>query len=247
MTRASALELTAGVMALVGAGAVLSVLTALLLLATRVDRASEEVSRALDAVAAGKLTSHLHAPRGLGREARLAGAAAAALDRLRSWVDASRSAVGSLESELDSTRTTLPRLREAVGATSGHIQHLTRDSRFLAASAEEQAGLTQRACVLASVIGQSHRDTAAFAERIHSAVRDATATLAECATKTAELRALVTRQEEDSARCLEADEKLGEYFVVVMKSARQFKLLALHAAMEAARAGARSETEARRT
>ena len=49
------------------------------------------------------------------------------------------------------------------------------------------------------------------------------------------------RQVDDSTRCLEADRLLSEYLVVVAKSARQFKLLALHGAMEAARAGARGD------
>jgi methyl-accepting chemotaxis protein len=40
---------------------------------------------------------------------------------------------------------------------------------------------------------------------------------------------------------VEADEKLSAYLAGVAKSARQFKLLALHGAMEAARAGAQTE------
>ncbi|MGQ0643511.1 MAG: hypothetical protein ACT4P6_22420 [Gemmatimonadaceae bacterium] len=243
IARASAFELAAAALALIGAGAVLSVLTALLLLSTRVDRASEEVASALDAIAAGKLTSRLTAPRGLGREARLAGAASAALDRLRAWVERSRSAVTSVEKGVNSVHETLPRLRDSVAANTGHVQQLMRNSQFLSSGAEEQAALTQRACVLASVIGQSHRDTAAFAERVHSAVSEATSTLTECASRAADLRAVMTKQAEESERCLEADRQLAEYLVVVAKNARQFKLLALHAAMEAARAGARSESE----
>jgi methyl-accepting chemotaxis protein len=239
--RASATELIAGVMLLLGIGAVLSVLTALVLLASRVDRASEEVSSALDAVAAGKLTTKLAPPRGLGREARLGGAAVAALDRLRAWIEGSRAAVVGVERDVGAAKANLPRLRESLTANSAHIQQLTRDSQFLASGAEEQAGLTQRACVLASVIGQSHRDTAAFAERIHKAVNDAASTLSECATRTADLRAAMAKQAEESGRCLEADRQLAEYLIVVSKSARQFKLLALHAAMEAARAGANAE------
>jgi methyl-accepting chemotaxis protein len=243
IARASTMEIVAGVMTLVGACAVLSVLTALVLLATRVDRASEEVSQALDAVAAGKLTARLNPPRGLGREARLAGAAAAALDRLRAWVDDLRSAVSSIESNVHATTKALPRLQESVGATSSHLQVLSRDSQFLATGAEEQAALTQRACVLASVIGQSHRDTSAFAERIHATVADASSALTECSARMAELRAVVSNQASETSTCLEVDREVGEYLVVVSKTARQFKLLALHAAMEAARAGARSEVE----
>ncbi len=243
IARATTLELIAGVMTLVGVGAVLSVLTALVLLATRVDRASEEVSKALDAVAAGKVTSRLKPPRGLGREARLAGAAAAALDRLRAWIDASRGAVTRIETNVQSTNAALPRFRESVGAAANHLQLLSRDSQFFATGAEEQAGLTQRACVLASVIAQSHRDTSAFAERIHTAVSEASSTLTECAARIAELRAVVSQQASESGTCLEIDREVAEYLVVVSKSARQFKLLALHAAMEAARAGAQSEGE----
>ena len=243
IARSSALELVASGLALVGVGVVLSVLTALLLLSSRVDRSSEEVSGVLDAIAAGKLTKRFAASRGLGREARLAGAASAAVDRLRSWFDNSRSAIANVLRDLDSSQSIIPRLRDAVAANSSHVQQLTRTSQFLASGAEEQAALTQRACVLASVIGQSHRDTAAFAERIHNAVRDATSTLSECATRTADLRTLMAKQAEESERCLEADRQLSEYLVVVAKSARQFKLLALHAAMEAARAGATAENE----
>jgi len=243
IARATTLEIVAGVLALVGAAAVLSVLTALVLLATRVDRASEEVSRALDNVAAGKVTSRLNPPRGLGREARLAGAAASALNRLRTWIDASRGAVTAIESHVHSTNATLPRLRESVGAATNHLRVLSRDSQFLATGAEEQAALTHRACVLASVIGQSHRDTSAFAERIDSAVREASSTLTECAARIAELHAVVSTQANESGTCLEVDGAVAEYLVVVSKSARQFKLLALHAAMEAARAGATAEGE----
>jgi methyl-accepting chemotaxis protein len=240
--RVSLLELVAGAMMLLGTAAVVWVLTALVLLATRVDRASEEVSTLLDSVASGKLTSRIAAPRGLGREARLAGAATAALNRLRGWVEGVRSSVSVIRKDLDAAVSATPRLRDAFAQNSQHVQLLTRDSQFLASSAEEQAALTQRACVLASLIGQSPRDTAAFAERIHNAVRDAASALSECAARTADLRAVMTKQEEESAHCLEADRQLSEYLIVVAKSARQFKLLALHAAMEAARAGARSDS-----
>ncbi len=241
IARATGLELIAVAMVLLGAGAVMSVITALALFSTRVDRASEDVSRTLDALAAGKLASGVAAPRGFGREARLAGAAAAALTRLRSWLDASRSAVVNIEQDLTAVNAPLPRLREAVDLTSTHVGQLTRDTRFLASAADEHAALTQRACVLAAVIGQSNRDTTAFAERIHATIRDVATTLAECSARTAEVRALVSRQSEDSTRCLDADRTLSEYLVIVAKSARQFKLLALHGAMEAARAGARGD------
>jgi methyl-accepting chemotaxis protein len=196
------MDLVAGSLVLLGAGTVLCVLTALLLLATRVDRASEDVSRALDAVADGKLNVRLDAPRGLGREARLAGAASAALARFRTWVDASHRATTTIEQNIAGARGIVPRMRESMLATSTHVQQLTRDSRYLAESAEEQGALTQRACVLASVIGQSNRDTAGFTEKINATVTDAANSLAECAARTAELRALVTTQQEETARCI---------------------------------------------
>ncbi|MEW5917672.1 MAG: hypothetical protein AB1762_14805, partial [Gemmatimonadota bacterium] len=246
IARASALDFVGGALVLLGASAVLCVLTALVILATRVDRASEDVSRALDAVADGKLNVRLDAPRGLGREARLAGAASAALARFRTWVDASHKATITIEDHVAGTRGVLPKLRESIVATQTQVQQLTRDSRYLAGAGDEQGGLTQRACVLASVIGQSNRDTSAFVERIHAAVADAATALGECAARTTELRALVARQQEDTTRGLEADEKLAAFLVAVTKSARQFKLLALHGAMEAARAGAQTEGQGTR-
>lgn len=241
IARATPLELIAGAMVLLGAGAVMSVITALVHFSTRVDRASEDVARTLDALAAGNLKSGVASARGAGREARLAGAAGAAIARLRSWLESALSGVVHIEHGLTAVNAQLPRLREAIEVTSAHVGQLTRDTRFLARAADEHGALTQRACVLAAVIGQSNRDTAAFAERVHATVRDAAATLADGAARTAEARALVSRQAEDSARCLDADRALSEYLVVVAKSARQFKLLALHGAMEAARAGARTD------
>ncbi len=241
IARATTLELLAGALMLVGAGVVLSAITAFALFATRVDRASEDVARALDAIAAGNLAMQINAPRGLGREARLAGAAAAALARLRSWMDASRSALVAVEQNLSSGKVPLPRLRDAVTQTTAQLGQLSRDARFQAAAADEYGALTQRACVLAAVIGQARRDSAAFAESIHAAAQDAATTIADCVARTAELRAVIGNLADESNKCLEADRKLSEYLVVVAKNARQFKLMALHAAMEAARAGAQSE------
>ena len=241
IARASTLDLLAGALMLIGAGVVLSAITAFALFATRVDRASEDVARALDAIAAGNLALRINAPRGLGREARLAGAAAAALSRLRSWMDASRSALVAVEQNLSSGKMPLPRLREAVAQTTAQLGQLSRDARLQASAADEHGALTQRACVLASVIGQSHRDNAAFADSIHKAAQDAATTLADCVTRTADLRVVIGNLAEESDKCLDADRKLAEYLVVVAKNARQFKLMALHAAMEAARAGAQSE------
>lgn len=241
IARATALELLAGALMLIGAGVVLSAITAFTLLAARVDRVSEDVARALDAIAAGNLATQINAPRGLGREARLAGAAAAALARLRSWMDASRTALVAVEQNLSSGKAPIPRLRNAVAQTTAQLGQLSRDARFQASSADEHGALTQRACVLAAVIGQSRRDNAAFADSIHAAAHDAATTLADCVTRTADLRAAIGNLAEESDKCLDADRKLAEYLVVVAKSARQFKLMALHAAMEAARAGAQSE------
>ena len=242
ISRATAVELIAGIVLVLGVGAVFSAIAGFFLLSKRVDRASEDVSRALDGIAQGTLPKVIHAPRGLGREARLAGAAAAALTRLRTWIEKSRGGIIAIEQELRTMRAPLPRLQEAVNATYTHLNEVTREARFLSASATEHTALTQRACVLASVIGQTHRDTAAFADRVSAAVNDASSTLSDCAARTEELRGLVHRQEEEAARCLEADRQLSEYLVAVTKTARRFKLLALHGAMEAARAGARTET-----
>ncbi len=247
IARATMLELLAGALMLVGAGVVLSAITAFALFATRVDRASEDVARALDAIAAGNLAMQINAPRGLGREARLAGAAAAALARLRSWMDASRSALVAVEQNLASGKVPLPRLRDAVTETTSHLEQLSRDARFQASAADEYGALTQRACVLSSVIGQSRRDNAAFAESIHAATQDAATTLAECVERATDLRATIGNLANESDKCLDADRKLAEYLVVVGKSARQFKLMALHAAMEAARAGAQSEARGTKT
>lgn len=247
IARATSLELLAGALMLVGAGVVLSAITAFALFATRVDRASEDVARALDAIAAGNLAMRINAPRGLGREARLAGAAAAALARLRSWMDASRSALVTVEENLSSGKVPLPRLRDAVAQTTSQLGELSRDARLQASAADEHGALTQRACVLASVIGQSHRDNAAFADSIHKAAQDAATTLADCVSRTADLRVVIGNLAEESDKCLDADRKLAEYLVVVAKSARQFKLMALHAAMEAARAGAQSEASGIKT
>jgi methyl-accepting chemotaxis protein len=241
IARASSLELIAGTMVLLGGAAVTSVITALVLFSTRVDRASEDVASTLDALAAGNLRNRVRPARGLGREARLAGAAGAAISRLRSWLESSLAAVVHIEQGLAGVNAQLPRLRDAMDMTSAHVGRLTRDTRFLASASDEHGALTQRACVLAAVIGQSNRDTAAFAERVHATVRDAAGTLADAAARTAETRSLVRGQADDSSRCLEADRLLSEYLVVVAKSARQFKLLALHGAMEAARAGARGD------
>ena len=247
ISRATALELLAGALMLVGAGVVLSAITAFALFATRVDRASEDVARALDAIAAGNLAMRINAPRGLGREARLAGAAAAALARLRSWMDASRSALVTVEENLSSGKLPIPRLRDAVAQTTAQLGQLSRDARFQAAAADEHGALTQRACVLASVIGQSRRDNAAFADSIHKAAQDAATTLGDCVTRAADLRVVIGNLAAESDKCLDADRKLAEYLVVVTKNARQFKLMALHAAMEAARAGAQSEARGTKT
>lgn len=241
LARAASLELIAAAMVLLGAASVSCVITALVLFSTRVDRASEEVASTLDALAAGNLRRGVQAPRGLGREARLAGAAGAAISRLRSWLESSLAAVVHIEQGLAGVNDQLPQLRDAMDMTSAHVGQLTRDTRFLASASDEHGALTQRACVLAAVIGQSNRDTAAFAERVLATVRDAAGTLADAAVRTAEAKTLVLRQVDDSTRCLEADRLLSEYLVVVAKSARQFKLLALHGAMEAARAGARGD------
>ncbi len=247
IARATTLEMFAGAMILIGAGVVLSAITAFALFATRVDRVGEDVARALDAIAAGNLPTHIRAPRGLGREARLAGAAAAALARLRAWMDASRSALVAVEQNLSSAKVPLPRLRDAVTQTTTQLGQLSRDTRFQASAADEYGALTQRACVLASVIGQSRRDNAAFADSIHAAAQDAATTLGDCVARTADLRAVIGNLADESDKCLDADRKLAEYLVVVAKSARQFKLMALHAAMEAARAGAQSEARGSKT
>lgn len=247
IARAATSELVAGALVLVGAGAVLSAITAFALFATRVDRASEDVARALDAIAAGNLGVRIDAPRGLGREARLAGAAAAAVTRLRSWMDASRTALLAVEQNLSSGKAPLPRLRDAVLQTTAQLGQLSRDARHQAAVANEHGGMTQRACVLSSVISQSRRDNSAFTESIHAAAQDAATTLGDCVARAAELRAVIGNMADESSNCLEADKKLAEYIVGVGKSARQFKLMALHAAMEAARAGAQSEAHGSRS
>lgn len=240
IARATTLELLAGAMMLIGAGVVLSAITAFALFATRVDRASEEVARALDAIAAGSLATRISAPRGLGREARLAGAAAAAIARLHSWMDASLSALVTVEQNLVAGKVPLPQLRDTVAQTITQLGQLSRDARFQAAVADEHGALTQRACVLAAVIAQSQRDNSSFANTIHAAAQDAATTLTDCVARAADLRTVIGDLTHESDKCLEADRKLAEYLVVVAKSARQFKLMALHAAMEAARAGAHS-------
>jgi methyl-accepting chemotaxis protein len=240
IARATVTETVAGIMVLAGLAGAIAVITAFLLFALSVDRSSEAVARALDAVAAGNLTHRLNAPRGLGREARLSGAAAAALARVRSWINDSQSAAVQLERNLREAHAPIAPMRDAIAGTAGHVSLLSRDLQFMAAAAEEHGALTQRACVLSSVIGQSHRDTSAFAERVQAAVTDAAAAVRDLRARVAELRDVTLQQREESARSLEAQQQLAEFLTAASKCARQFKLLALHGAMEAARADASS-------
>ncbi|MGQ0538487.1 MAG: hypothetical protein ACT4R6_06040 [Gemmatimonadaceae bacterium] len=236
IAKASATELLSGALILIGAGTVGWAVATSLFLSDRVDRTNEDVALALDRVANGSLDSRLPATRGLGPQAQLTAAATAALNRMRSWVAAVRGASSAVDEGVDVLGQAVRKLQQANDSPAAAVEHIVREARALTAWAEEHGVLTQRAVTLSAHVAQSHRETADFTERVQEAVQQVGRSLTDAAARTGELRPILGRQSEHAAQATAQASELSGLLRDVNRSARQFKLLSLNAAMEAARA-----------
>ncbi len=206
-------------------------------LTNRVSRPAEVLALAAEAVAAGDLSIEL-APSGnedeIGRLTRATRSMLADLRRL----------AGSMG--------------EASRQTSSMAAEITTGSEHMAAAAEEMAAMSSDLSQQSSEMAETIRHLADDANELVSIAAEQETGAEEGIIRNARLRAMATENRErldESARALEAlatdarstveatealstaSEEIRAFVVLVQKIARQSKLLALNAAMEAARAG----------
>jgi methyl-accepting chemotaxis protein len=203
----------------------------------RITRPAEALAIAAEAVAAGDLSKQVNDIGGDDEIGRLARAVAAMIDELRRLAGAlneSASETGSMTSEITASS-------EEMSASAGQIAHTAAD-------------LSQQANVMAETIqalAGSSENLVGVAAQLDSGAHEGVARNAQLRTLALENRARL----DDSSRSLtalssdveanaaaidqlaQASEEVRSFVTLVQKLARQSKLLALNAAMEAARAG----------
>ena len=202
-----------------------------------ISRPSAELAAAAEAVASGDLTVHVRDGGGRGQLVRLRSAIARMIDSLRRLALALRSA--SQDSAALASRLTASSAEMALRAqrSAETAVSLSRDAQRMAGTIDRIAADALRVTDIAAEVAMGAQEGVARNRQIRELAAASRARLDESAQALGRLGAEVR----DSAGAVEAlaaaSEEIRAFVALVQKMAKQSKLLALNAAMEAARAG----------
>ncbi|WP_432495338.1 methyl-accepting chemotaxis protein [Kineococcus auxinigenes] len=174
-----------------------------------------EVSASLEAMADGDLT--VAAP---VRSADEVGRMAAALERARTGV-----------------RGTVTAIASSAAALSSATSSLTASSARIEEAAERTARVAEGAAGTAATVSASVGDVSRGAAEMQAAIRDIAGGAAEATSVAARAGDLAERAGETVARLGGSSERIGDVVKAITAIAEQTNLLALNATIEAARAG----------
>ncbi|HXT16993.1 MAG TPA: methyl-accepting chemotaxis protein [Gemmatimonadaceae bacterium] len=203
----------------------------------RVTGPAEELAVAAEAVANGDLSKQVNQIGGddeIGRLARAVAAMIAELRRLATALNQSASETGSMTAEITASS-------EEMAASAGQIAHtaadLSQQSNLMAETIHALAGSSENLVGIASNLDAGASEGVERNARLRTLALENRARLDESSKSLQTL----SGEAEASAAAIEqlaqASEEVKSFVTLVQKLARQSKLLALNAAMEAARAG----------
>jgi methyl-accepting chemotaxis protein len=203
----------------------------------RITRPAEALATAAEAVAAGDLSKQVSDIGGDDEIGRLARAVSAMIDELRRLAGAlneSAAETGSMTSEITASS-------EEMSASAGQIAHtaadLSQQANIMAETIQTLAGSSE------NLVGVAAQLDSGAQEGVHRNAQLRTLALenrARLDDSSRSLTALSSDVEASAAaidQLAQASEEVRSFVSLVQKLARQSKLLALNAAMEAARAG----------
>ena len=202
-----------------------------------ISRPSAELAAAAEAVANGDLTVHVRDGAGRGQLVRLRSAIARMIESLRRVALALRSASqdnAALAARLTASSTEMAQRAQRSAETA---VSLSRDAQRMAGTIDRIATDALRVTDIAAEVAMGAQEGVARNRQIRDLAAASRARLDESAQALDRLGAEVR----DSAGAVEAlataSEEIRAFVALVQKMAKQSKLLALNAAMEAARAG----------
>jgi methyl-accepting chemotaxis protein len=203
----------------------------------RITEPAQELAIAAEAVAAGDLSKQVGAIGSDDEIGRLAQAVAAMIGELRRLAVAlndSASETASMTGEITASS-------EEMAASAGQIAHTAADlssqSTLMAETIQTLAGSSERLVEVAGTLDNGAQEGVARNAQLRSLALDNRSRLDE---STRSLTVLTTDVEASATaidNLAKASEEVRSFVTLVQKLARQSKLLALNAAMEAARAG----------
>jgi len=203
----------------------------------RITRPAEELANAAEAVAAGDLSKQVNEIGGddeIGRLARAISAMIAELRRLAGALNESAAETGSMTSEITASS-------EEMSASAGQIAHtaadLSQQANVMAETIQTLAGSSEHLVGVAAQLDSGAREGVERNTQLRALAVENRSRMDDSSRS---LTALSTDVEANAAaidQLAQASEEVRTFVSLVQKLARQSKLLALNAAMEAARAG----------
>jgi methyl-accepting chemotaxis protein len=231
---------------LLGAAVVLTLIQVLLLVVTRyvarrVTTPAAELARAAERVAAGDLTVFKAESEGDDEMGRLSRAAESMVLELRRLVLAIRESAGetaAMSAQITAGTEQMSAAASQMAGTSGDLSTQASDmARSIAESAVDAATLMRNATHLS----QGARDGVERNSRLRALAAANRERLDASSAALASVAADAGRSAASAEALAAASQEIGAFVTLVRRIARQSKLLALNASMEAARAGAQGE------
>jgi methyl-accepting chemotaxis protein len=225
-----------------GVGAMLLLIVASLIVVGRfIDRRitgpAHQLAIAAEAVAAGDLSKHVNEIGGddeIGRLARAIAAMIAELRRLATALQESANETATMTSEITASS-------EEMAASAGQIAHTASDlssqANTMAQTIQDLAGSSESLVGVATDLDAGARDGVERNAKLRALAVENRARLDDCSRSLDALKSDVEASAASIEQLAEASEEVRTFVTLVQKLARQSKLLALNAAMEAARAG----------
>jgi len=203
----------------------------------RITGPAMELADAAEAVAAGDLSKqvqHVSADDEIGRLARAVAAMIAELRRLADALNQSAGETANMTAEINASS-------EEMAASAGQIAHtaadLSQQANSMAQTIQTLAGSSERLVSVATDLDAGAREGVARNTQLRALALENRARLDDSSRALATLSGNVEANAVAIDQLAQASEEVRTFVTLVQKLARQSKLLALNAAMEAARAG----------
>jgi methyl-accepting chemotaxis protein len=231
---------------LLGAAGMLALIQLLILFVSRyvtrrVTLPASALAHAAERVAAGDLTllpDATVADDEMGRLTRAAEGMVLELRRLVQAIRESATETAAMSAQITAGTEQMSNAASEMAQTSGDLSHQASDmARAIAESAVDAAALMRNAMQLTT----GARDGVARNLELRTLAAANRERLDASSAALASVSADATRSAESAEALAAASEEIGAFVTLVRKIARQSKLLALNASMEAARAGAQGE------